>query len=42
MSIEDPAIQLLIFIAVAVGVFVTFKFVMNWAWKSGKFFHEDR
>ena len=31
--IEDPVIQLLIIVIIAVGVFDTFKFILNWVWK---------
>ena len=31
--LEDPIIQLLLFVIVAVGVFDAFKFAMAWTWK---------
>tara|TARA_Y100001970_G_C14172929_1_gene825199 strand:- start:799 stop:945 length:147 start_codon:yes stop_codon:yes gene_type:complete len=31
--LEDPVIQLLLMVIVAVGVFDAFKFAMSWVWK---------
>ena len=31
--LDDPVIQLVIIVVVAVGVFDAFKFAMNWVWK---------
>jgi len=31
--LEDPVIQLLLLVVVAVGVFDAFKFAMAWVWK---------
>ena len=31
--VNDPIIQLLIIVIVAIGVFDTFKFVMSWVWR---------
>ncbi len=31
--LDDPIIQFLLIVIIAVGVFDSFKFVMNWIWR---------
>jgi len=40
--IEDPVVQLLIIVIVAVGVFDAFKFALAWIWKKMGGHDEER